>query len=163
MQRKLAQRLVQRRAQGGGQLQLKTGGDATTADATTAGGGDEALRKEFDSFAVRGNVEGGFEGFKKIHDRLISTFGDIPTANTYYKGVKNLPFLGRTPQVHTTLHKKLVAAEALLKQKGGSTPSSPQRPPRAASTCARTATAPASSATTASAGPWTSRPSSTPT
>ena len=121
-------KLLQRRARTTGALQLKkTGGEVADPTDVAAGAGDksdakagtddEALKKEFDSFSVHRNVEGGFAGFKKIHKALIGTFGDIATANTYYKGVKSLPFLGRTPQVHTTLGAKLASAEKLLKQK----------------------------------------------
>ena len=74
---------------------------------------------EFAAFNVRGAIEGGLEGYKGIRDVFINTFGSIARANTYYAGVRQVQFLGRSPTVHaSTLGAKLASAEQVLKDKG---------------------------------------------
>jgi hypothetical protein len=78
---------------------------------------DEAA--EYASFNVRGAIEGGLEGYKDIRQIFIDTFGSIARANTYYAGVRAMPFLGRNPTVHaSTLGAKLASAEQVLTDKG---------------------------------------------
>ena len=65
---------------------------------------------EFAAFNVRNAIEGGLEGYKGIREVFIATFGSIARANTYYAGVREMPFLGRSPMVHaSTLGAKLAA------------------------------------------------------
>ena len=74
---------------------------------------------EFAAFNVRGAIEGGLEGYKGIREVFIDTFGSIARANTYYAGVRQMPFLGRSPTVHaSTLGAKLASAEQVLTDKG---------------------------------------------
>ena len=74
---------------------------------------------EFAAFNVRGAIEGGLEGYKGIREVFIDTFGSITRANTYYAGVRQMPFLGRSPTVHaSTLGAKLASAEQVLTDKG---------------------------------------------
>jgi hypothetical protein len=78
----------------------------------------DPVAAEFATFSARGAVEGGLEGFRDIRDIFLSTFGSIAAANTYYRGIRQVPFMGLRPQVHAaTLGARLAAAEALLKQK----------------------------------------------
>ena len=117
---------------------------------------------EFAAFNVRGAIEGGLEGYKGIRDVFINTFGSIARANTYYAGVRQVQFLGRSPTVHaSTLGAKLASAEQVLKDKGWRDAWRPLSPRPAGSTSGATATPRASSATTASAGPSTSTTRST--
>ncbi len=74
---------------------------------------------EFAAFNVRHAIEGGLEGYKGIRQVFIDTFGSITRANTYYAGVRQMPFLGRSPTVHaSTLGAKLASAEQVLTDKG---------------------------------------------
>jgi hypothetical protein len=74
---------------------------------------------EFSSFAAKNAVEGGLEGYKTIRHLLIAKFGSIANANTYYRGVGSVNFVGASPTVHkATLGTQLKKAEDLLKAKG---------------------------------------------
>jgi hypothetical protein len=76
---------------------------------------------EFASFARRGAVEGGLEGYIDIRDLLIGHFGSIAHANEYYRHVKQQAFLGVSPGpwVHdTTLGPALKKAEKLIADRG---------------------------------------------
>jgi hypothetical protein len=74
---------------------------------------------EFSSFAAKYAVEGGLEGYKHIRHLLIAKFGSIANANTYYRGVGSVNFVGAKPTVHkATMGTQLKNAEDLLKAKG---------------------------------------------